>query len=88
MRELRGGPGSPDPGRFTFTNVTLKILVQQAYNLKEFQVEGPDWIDSVGYDLVATMPPGTTQDQAAEMIQTLLADRFKLPSIARRARCR
>jgi uncharacterized protein (TIGR03435 family) len=78
MREMRGGPGSPDPGRFTFTNVTLKILVQQAYNLKEFQVEGPDWIDSVGYDLVATMPRGTTQEQAAEMLQTLLADRFKV----------
>ena len=78
MRMLGGGPGSSDPGRFTFTNVTLKILMLQAYNLKEFQVEGPDWIDSVGYDLVATMPKGTTKEQAGEMLQTLLAERFKL----------
>jgi len=78
MRQMNGGPGSSDPGRFTYSNVTLKLMVQQAYNLKEFQVEGPDWIDSEGYDLVATMPPGTTKDQAAQMMQTLLAERFKL----------
>jgi uncharacterized protein (TIGR03435 family) len=78
MRQLSGGPGSSDPGRFTFTNVTLKILMMQAYNLKEFQVEGPDWIDSAGYDLVATMPQGTNKEQAAQMMQTLLAERFKL----------
>jgi len=73
MRQRKGGPGTSDPGRFTFTNMTLKLLVEQAYNLKEFQVEGPDWIDTEGYDLVATMPPGTTKEQAAQMMQTLLA---------------
>jgi uncharacterized protein (TIGR03435 family) len=78
MRRLQGGPGTTDPGRFTYNNVTLKLLVEMAYNLKEFQVEGPDWIDSIGYDLVATMPRGTTQEQAAQMMQTLLAERFNL----------
>jgi len=78
MRQMSGGPGSSDPGRFTYINVTLKMLVQQAYNLKEFQVEGPDWIDGGGYDLIATMAPGTTTEQANQMIQTLLAERFKL----------
>jgi uncharacterized protein (TIGR03435 family) len=78
MRRMSGGPGSNDPGRFTYTNVTLKLLVQMAYNLKEFQVEGPAWIDGEGYDLIATMPQGTTQEQAAQMMQTLLAERFKL----------
>jgi uncharacterized protein (TIGR03435 family) len=78
MRRIQGGPGSSDPGRFTYSNVTLKLLVEQAYNLKEFQVQGPDWLDGDGFDLVATMPPGTTKEQAAEMMQTLLAERFKL----------
>jgi uncharacterized protein (TIGR03435 family) len=78
MRRMNGGPGSSDPGRFTYTNVTLKLLVQMAYNLKEYQVEGPDWIDTAGYDLVATMPAGTTKEQASQMMQTLLAERFKL----------
>ena len=78
MRRMQGGPGSTDPGRFTYENVTVKLLVQMAYNLKDFQVEGPDWIDSLGFDLVATMAPGTTKDQASEMMQTLLKERFKL----------
>jgi uncharacterized protein (TIGR03435 family) len=78
MRRMSGGPGSSDPGRFTYVNVTLKSLVQMAYNLKEYQVEGPDWIDGAGFDLVATMPPGTTKEQASQMMQTLLAERFKL----------
>jgi len=78
FRSMKGGPGSSDPGRFTYTNVTLKGLVQMAYKLKEFQVEGPDWIDGAGYDLIATMPKGTTEEQAEQMMQTLLADRFKL----------
>jgi uncharacterized protein (TIGR03435 family) len=78
MRLMSGGPGSTDPGRFTYTNVTLKLLVEMAYNLKEFQVEGPDWIDSMGFDLIATMQQGTTKEQASQMMQTLLAERFKL----------
>ena len=78
MRRMSGGPGTSDPGRFTYSNVTLKMLVQMAFNLKEYQVEGPDWIDGAGYDLVATMPPDTTKEQASRMMQTLLAERFKL----------
>jgi uncharacterized protein (TIGR03435 family) len=78
IRQMKGGPGSTDPGRFTYSNVTLKVLIETAYNLKEFQVEGPAWIDGEGYDLIATMPLGTTKEQAAEMMQTLLAERFKL----------
>jgi uncharacterized protein (TIGR03435 family) len=78
MRRLAGGPGTTDPGTFTYSNVTVKLLATMAYNLKDYQVEGPDWIDSVGFDLIAKMPPGTTGQQAAQMMQTLLAERFKL----------
>jgi uncharacterized protein (TIGR03435 family) len=78
MRRLTGGPGSSDPGTFTYTNVTLKILATMAYNLKDYQVQGPEWIDGIGYDLIAKMPPGTTKEQAAQMMQTLLAERFKM----------
>lgn len=78
MRRMAGGPGSSDPGTFTYTNVTLKLLATMAYNLKDYQVEGPEWIDSIGYDLIAKMPPDTTKEQAAQMMQTLLAERFKM----------
>lgn len=78
MRRMSGGPGTSDPGRFTYSNIPLRMLIEMAYNVKEFQVEGPDWLDSEGFDLVATMPPGTTKEQASEMMQTLLKERFKL----------
>lgn len=78
MRRLSGGPGSTDPGTFTYSNVTLKMLATMSYNLKDYQVEGPEWIDSLGYDLIAKMPAGTTKEQAALMMQTLLAERFKV----------
>ena len=78
MRRMAGGPGSSDPGTLTFNNVTVKILVTNAYNLKDYQVEGPEWIDSLGFDLIAKLPPNTNRDQMAQMLQTLLAERFKV----------
>jgi len=78
MRRMSGGPGTNDPGTLTLTNVPLKMMVVRAYDLKQYQVEGPDWIDSLGYDVTAKVPPGTTKEQFQQMLQTLLAERFKL----------
>jgi uncharacterized protein (TIGR03435 family) len=78
MRRLSGGPGTDTPGRFDFANATLKLMILKAYNLKEFQVEGPAWIDTAEFDLLASVPVGTTKQQAGEMLQTLLKERFKL----------
>src|ERR1035438_9313242 len=79
-RVLAGGPGSTDPGTLTYQNVTLKMLVTLAYNLKDYQVEGPDWINGVGYDVTAKMPEGTNGVEMRQMLQTLLAERFKVTS--------
>ncbi len=39
-----GGPGTDLPGRFNGRLVTPQQLIQIAYDLPYFQVEGPDWI--------------------------------------------
>lgn len=65
-----------DPGTVDYKNYTLKILLARAYNVKEFQISGPDWIDSDGYDVVAKVPAGVAPDQISAMLQTLLAERF------------
>ena len=49
-----------------------------AYNLKEYQVMGPDWMSTVALDIEATMRSGATNEQLRIMLQNLLADRFKL----------
>jgi uncharacterized protein (TIGR03435 family) len=63
------------------TNVSLADCIKFAYELSsDFQLSGPEWIKSKEsrYDIVAKTPPGTTRDQALQMMQALLAERFKL----------
>jgi uncharacterized protein (TIGR03435 family) len=75
---LRGGPGSSDPGQITYTNVTVKNVLTQAYGVKGFQISGPGWLDSGRYDIVAKLPRGATKAEFMVMLQNLLAERFKL----------
>jgi len=74
MRRL----GAPDPGMINYGNATLAMLISRAYGVKDFQVSGPDWLTSLGYDVVAKVPAGVPADQVPLMLQTLLAERFKL----------
>jgi len=75
---MRGGPGTPDPGQLTYTNVTLKNVIQNAYNVKGYQINGPKWLDAERYDIVAKIPMGTTKEDFRLMLQNLLAERFKM----------
>jgi len=78
MVRMGGGPDSTDPGRITYTGVNLKALVARAYGVKEFQVEGPQWLEGERYDVIATIPKGADKEQVGLMMQRLLAERFKL----------
>ena len=75
---MRGGPGTPDPGQITYTNVTVKNVLMSAYGVKSFQISGPGWLDSERYDIVAKLPRGATKAEFMAMLQNLLAERFKL----------
>jgi uncharacterized protein (TIGR03435 family) len=80
----------PPNGRFTGAGVSVKTLICVAYGLSDFQVlGGPDWIESDRYDVLAT--PGSALEEQLQkmksddntqakrqMLQALLADRFKL----------
>jgi uncharacterized protein (TIGR03435 family) len=73
-------------GRFTATNVPLRVLVRNAYQVQDFQiVDAPDWIRSERFDIVAKaesdVPPGPMGGPPGPMqlmLQSLLAERFKL----------
>jgi len=65
----------------TLTNVSLADCIKFAYGLSsDFRLSWPEWITSkeVRYDIVAKTAPGTTRDQALQMMRALLAERFKL----------
>ncbi len=78
LMRASGGPGTSDPERFTYTNVTLKALVLRGYGVKNYQVSGPAWLDSERFDILAKVPPGSTKQQLNGMLRNLLAERFHL----------
>lgn len=77
MGQMRINMGA-DAGMLRYTNVSLKDVIRIAYRVKEFQVQGPDWLNNTRFDIVAKLPDGSSKDQIPEMLQALLADRFKL----------
>lgn len=67
-----------DAGRVDIGFLSLSDLIRTAYRIKPYQLSGPDWLTSQRWDIVAKIPDGASADQIPEMLQTLLADRFKL----------
>ena len=60
-------------------NVSARQVVTYAYSMQNSRVEGgPDWLDTVRYDITAKASEAATPDQMLLMFRTLLADRFKL----------
>lgn len=67
-----------DNGRIMCVNMPLKRLIAQAYELREDQISGPDWLASERFDIAAKAPRPTRDGDLQQMLQTLLVDRFKL----------
>ncbi len=66
------------PGVVTMTGVNLKAIVQWAYHLQAIQVQGPGWIESNRYDVVAKAPGPASKEELRRMMRGLLEQRFKL----------
>jgi uncharacterized protein (TIGR03435 family) len=69
---------SADGTIVTYKNITLRDCIQGAYRAREFQVVGPDWMTNARFEIRAKLPQGASSDQIPEMLQALLAERFKL----------
>ena len=69
---------SSDPGMVRYSNFALRDLIRIAFRVKDFQVEGPEWMDSTRFEFQGKLPAGASEDQAPEMLQAALAERFKL----------
>lgn len=78
MIGMRGGPGTDDPGQMTFTNASIEDLILSAYDVKSYQVTGPNWLETARFDVNAKVPAGATKAESRIMLQHLLAERFKL----------
>lgn len=82
--------GSPLGRYFSASNVTAKRIIAIAYDLQDFQISGgPAWINTERYDISAKVDDALYEQlqklsqklheqQTNLMLQSLLADRFKL----------
>lgn len=77
-------------GRFVAENASVKMIIAYAYRVKDFQISGgPSWLDAEKFDITAKeddsvvesglrLPWKEYRAQLGLMVQSLLADRFKL----------
>ena len=79
-----GGKGShrervtSTPASLNLVNVSLSDCIQRAYNMKFYQITGPEWLIDLRYDIVAKTEEPSSKEQQMIMLQALLADRFRL----------
>jgi uncharacterized protein (TIGR03435 family) len=78
--QLNGSSGGKSSrGRLTMSNVTLKRCIMGAYGVGPNQIfGGPEWLDSDHFEIVAKAEEPVGDGILMAMLQTLLAERFKL----------
>lgn len=76
MVRIQMSPG----GRYTASGVNVKMLMQQAFDIRDYQIlGGPAWMSSTPFDITAKAEdPNVTRDQVRQMLQSLLAERFQM----------
>jgi uncharacterized protein (TIGR03435 family) len=66
------------PGSLAMRAVRFRTAVAWAYGVRDFQVTGPDWMDHLGFDIIAKSEEAAKEPELRRMLQSLLAERFKL----------
>jgi uncharacterized protein (TIGR03435 family) len=69
---------SADRALVTYTNITMKDCIRAAYRVSDFQIIGPEWTNNSRFEITAKLAAGASPNQIPEMLQALLAERFKL----------
>ncbi len=71
-----------DPIRADLRKASIKHLVRRAWQLPDYQIVWPEWVDARrgrrGYDVSVTFPPDTSPKLLNLMFQDLLVTRFGL----------
>jgi uncharacterized protein (TIGR03435 family) len=85
--DVHGSPRGTNPvfrtsfrgQRYEVHNATMVDLIRTAYSVGAEKVfGGPSWLEFDRFDMAALVPADTSQDSIKLMLQSLLADRFKL----------
>jgi uncharacterized protein (TIGR03435 family) len=79
--DSQAGGFSRNANGLTIFNYSLWRLIVSAYGIEDFQLSGAsDWIKNEKFDVVAKAADGSTHSplELSQMLQSLLAERFKL----------
>jgi uncharacterized protein (TIGR03435 family) len=69
------------PGHFAMRNVPMRYILEWAYDLKDYEISGPDWIRAEDrYDIVAKAQGPASNEEMRPMLQALVVERFQLKS--------
>jgi uncharacterized protein (TIGR03435 family) len=66
------------PGTLRMQDVTVATCIKWAYGVQDSQIAGPKWLQSEHFDIQARADERVGDETMKLMMQTLLADRFKL----------
>jgi len=72
------GKTDTSPGHLLMKDVTVQTCIKWAYGVQHSQIIAPPWTDSEHFDIDAKADDPVDIPQLKLMLQTLLADRFKL----------
>jgi uncharacterized protein (TIGR03435 family) len=76
-----------DQGMLTAVNLSLRSPILRAYGIRDYQLEGPDWLASEHFDIAALFPESISSQALGRekyaaafesMMQKMLAERFAL----------
>ena len=76
--EPMGTIGPRPGGRVVGINIPPRALIFWSYNIRPYQIAGPDWIGMDRFDVEAKAAGDAPVDRLRAMMQTLLADRFHM----------
>ena len=80
IKPCDAGGGAVDiaPGSVTMRCMRLTGAIRWAYNVLDVQVSGPDWLNTARFEIVAKAGTPAKEPELQQMMQKLLAERFKL----------
>jgi uncharacterized protein (TIGR03435 family) len=66
------------PQSLTVLSASLMECLTWSHQIRRWQISGPDWIEGQRYDIVAKTGAPADEAQMRRMLQTLLAERFRM----------
>ena len=67
-----------DAARVDIGALSIADLIRIAWEVKAYQVSGPEWMTTERFNILAKMPEGANKDHVPAMLKALLEERFKL----------